>query len=194
MGRVLFVGVLLGVAIAVPGRARAEEPAGAVACVTMPANVDMPPDLDAALTTLLAQSSTLRRECAAIAAASDRAHIVIQPIPPDTSGARARTSFVREARGRLNAYIDVPFDADFPELIAHEFEHVVEQIEGLNLRRLTERRGSGVREAPDGSFETARACAAGRAAAREVDAERRLERSRRSVAMAVERAALAPLR
>jgi hypothetical protein len=61
--------------------------------------------------------------------------------------------------------IHTPFDP--PEIIAHEFEHVIEQIEGLNLRILSFFGGSGVVQTGDGSFETRRAVVAGHSVARE---------------------------
>ena len=43
------------------------------------------------------------------------------------------------------------------EMLAHEFEHILEQIEGLNLRTLSRVKGSGVREVEYAVFETERA-------------------------------------
>jgi hypothetical protein len=177
MGRSWCITVLLGVAFqVVAARAYGEEPAGA--CTTMPANVQMPRALHAAVDHLLAQSSTLRRQCAVIAAAAARAKLMIVIVRPDLPGCRARASFARTSSGHLDAHIDVPFTRDFPELIAHELEHVVEQIEGLNLRRLSEQPATGVDEVATGTFETARAREAGRAAALEVQVAARLARAR----------------
>ena len=58
-----------------------------------------------------------------------------------------------------------PFDA--AEIIAHEFEHLLEQIDGVNLRLLSLIAGSGVTETNDGSYETRRAVLAGRRVAGE---------------------------
>jgi hypothetical protein len=64
--------------------------------------------------------------------------------------------------------IDLPFDRDFAELLAHEFEHVIEQLEGVDLRQRATEPHSGVRKVDGGAFETDRANKAGRAAALEV--------------------------
>ncbi len=179
MGRTGCIAVLLGITLhVVAAMATAAEPSGVGACKTMPANVRMPPALRAAVERLLAQSSTLRRQCAAIAAAGKRARLTIVVARPDITGCRARASFAWRAPGWFEVRIDVPFTRDFPELIAHEFEHVVEQLEGLNLRRLSEQQESGVEEVAAGTFETARAQAAGRAAALEIQTEARLARAR----------------
>ena len=50
---------------------------------------------------------------------------------------------------------------DHAELLAHEFEHVLEQIEGLDLRRMARERIRRLRDAY-AVFETDRAQAAGR--------------------------------
>jgi hypothetical protein len=55
------------------------------------------------------------------------------------------------------------------ELIGHEFEHLLEQIEGLDLKRLARVKGSGVRVLEGRVFETDRAQAAGRLVAAEMD-------------------------
>ena len=53
------------------------------------------------------------------------------------------------------------------ELISHEFEHALEQAEGLDLRALARVGGSRVYQLMDGNFETDRAIQAGRTVARE---------------------------
>ena len=67
-------------------------------------------------------------------------------------------------------------------MLAHEFEHVLEQIEGLNLRTLSRVKGSGVREVENAVFETERAQAAGEAVAAEAG---RYARSRRRIRLSV---------
>jgi hypothetical protein len=52
------------------------------------------------------------------------------------------------------------------ELLAHELEHVLEQVEGIDLDALAEE--GEARRLSDGSFETARAVQAGRRVAAEV--------------------------
>src|SRR5690606_36201445 len=59
--------------------------------------------------------------------------------------------------------------AELPELLAHELEHVVEQIERLDLVRLSRVRDSGVYRIEGNRFETLRAQAAGPAARQELE-------------------------
>ena len=55
-----------------------------------------------------------------------------------------------------------------PEYLAHEIEHVLEQIDGVNLRWAFEQRLDGVRLTAAEHFETTRAVAVGRTVADEV--------------------------
>ena len=55
-----------------------------------------------------------------------------------------------------------------PEYLAHEIEHVLEHIDGVELRRSARGGLEGVRETNSSVFETARAIAIGRVVAREV--------------------------
>jgi hypothetical protein len=55
---------------------------------------------------------------------------------------------------------------DLVEIIAHELEHVCEQMEGVDLRSLSRQKGEGVFDL-NGHFETARAIRAGQEASRE---------------------------
>jgi hypothetical protein len=54
------------------------------------------------------------------------------------------------------------------ELIAHELEHVIEQLDGIDLHALASRPATGVHVCADGAFETTRAVKVGRAVAGEV--------------------------
>ena len=60
---------------------------------------------------------------------------------------------------------------DITELLPHELEHVLEQVEGIDLPALAKRRASGVQEVGRGVYETERARGAGLMALREVYGE-----------------------
>jgi hypothetical protein len=66
----------------------------------------------------------------------------------------------------------VPLSTETLQCIAHEFEHLLEFAEGLNLSLEAERKGSGVWRTVSG-FETQRAIDTGRQVAREVAEGRR---------------------
>ena len=60
------------------------------------------------------------------------------------------------------------------ELIAHEFEHILEQLDSVDLAAMAARSGTGVRAVSElGHFETDRAIAAGRRVESEMASARR---------------------
>jgi hypothetical protein len=146
-----------------PESTRAQAPL----CSSLPANILVAAVYQAWVEALIARSPTLQRQCAAIAAAS-RVVVRVRPAGQLEVRWRAHTMFSRDRAGRLWAAVGIPVSIDFPELLAHELEHVVEQIEGLNLRRLSRVATSGVRQVGRNAFETIRAGDAGRSAAGEV--------------------------
>jgi hypothetical protein len=72
----------------------------------------------------------------------------------------------------VSAVVEIAAPCNCAELIGHEFEHLVEQIEGIDLRALASRRGAGVSVNEIGAFETDRAQKAGRLVADEFEESR----------------------
>jgi hypothetical protein len=165
------IGSLVGVATSVLvmlGSVIAAEPQQRRGCA-LPANVHIPRDLERPVARIYDRSPTFRAQCERIAAAANlRINVRIDTAIP--SSCRAFTTVIRRGRG-IRAEVHLPPSSDHSELLAHEFEHLLEQIEGLDLRRLARVKGSGVREVQDELFETDRAQAAGRVVA--VEAGRR---------------------
>lgn len=96
-------------------------------------------------------------------------------IVPRIIGARATTRFERRGR-ELIAWIEVERFDDVIELIAHEMEHVIERMDGVDFVAGAGASGSGIYAvSTDGTtFETTRAARAGLSVAAEVrDATRR---------------------
>jgi hypothetical protein len=151
-------------------------------CGALPPNLEIPAIYRADVVRLVERSPTLRRQCTAIAAAAVTVRVVVHDVAPLLDECRASGTFRRLPSGRLDARIDLPFNRDFPELLAHELEHVLEQIEGLRLSDLADRRAGGVKRTRGGAFETLRARNAGRAAALEVETNERLSHQRVSLA------------
>ena len=83
-----------------------------------------------------------------------------------TSVARARATIGPLGQG-LWALIELPPVDAYAELLAHEFEHVIEQIEGIDLAALERAGDANVTINGEGAYETSRARAAGVAAAAE---------------------------
>ncbi len=138
-------------------------------CVAVAANIHADPDIRASIQALLQRSRTIRTQCGRIGAA-ERV-IVRVALTPGASDAdtRARSVARRFRSGLLVVDVQLPVaSADFVELLAHELEHVVEMIEGVDLRRLAgESDGLVTFRRTDGAFESVRARAAGLAAAAE---------------------------
>ena len=134
--------------------------------VSLPSNVTMPADYDDLIDAMLRTSPTFRAQCTRIAHAS-QLHIVVQRslgAPPQS----ALTHLVRQG-DRLDANVEIGLFGDVVLLIAHEFEHIIEQLDGVNLTAMADRSGTGVRTDPrTGQFETDRAVAVGQRVAHEV--------------------------
>lgn len=132
----------------------------------MPANIQAPSPIAALMRDMWVASPTFRRQCARIAAATGtRVAIVIRK--PRSPEVRATSQIDHHRAGRWDAVVEVNIDSDLVELIAHEFEHVVEQLDGVDLVRLSQQGLDGVMEGSSDRYETARAVATGKRVARE---------------------------
>jgi hypothetical protein len=80
----------------------------------------------------------------------------------------------RGSDGVVLAQVSIPPAGDTIELVAHELEHVLEKVEGIDYLAESKRPGSGVREAR-GTFETQRAIDAGLQAAQEMRGKTRAQ-------------------
>jgi hypothetical protein len=123
-------------------------------------------------------SPTFRLQCERIAQAQWlRVKLIFAPKTSAPGKYRALT--VINKRSGL-ARVEIYTPNDYVELIGHEFEHVLEQIEGLDLASLAEEKGGQTFRHADGAFETARALRAGC----QVKAEYRRARSLDDLAVA----------
>ncbi len=133
----------------------------------MPINLTVDAALQDVVARMVRRSPTFRRQCARI---DQTRNLIVRMREDGPRGERAysaRTVIRRHQYGAIVAHVRLysPFDA--AEIIAHEFEHLLEQIDGVNLRLLSLIAGSGVTETNDGSYETRRAVLAGRRVASE---------------------------
>ncbi len=137
----------------------------------LPENFDLPPDLAVPVMQVYEQSATFRDQCDRLAQARGlQVSVRFDFGMPSTC--RAFT-IIRRSSGKLCAEVHMPAPTgQLAELIAHEFEHILEQVEHLDLRRLSRLRGSGVYEVDYDLFETERAQRAGRVVADEMHARR----------------------
>ena len=149
-----------------PAGAGAQEPAPLAP--PLPATIQVAEALQPVVALLLQKSATFRRQCVRIAAAPHTRILVVVDPRPRPATARARATITRHDHGLLRAIIEMPFVGDHAELLAHEFEHVIEQVEGVDLASLSRRGELGVVRVDDGVYESARARAAGLAVRNEV--------------------------
>ncbi len=111
---------------------------------------------------MLARSANFRQQCARLDSA-EKLVVLLRQNPSLPRGFfRARTTLHRYTSGLLVAVVEVAPGADQAGWIAHEFEHILEQIDGDNLPVLARRQSKGVWRSVDGMIETERATAAGR--------------------------------
>jgi len=139
--------------------------------VEAPANLTVPSTYTATVERMLERSPMFRRQCLRLAAARHLS-VVVRMLHPYTAGARARTQISRANDDRLIAAVEINPSGDFMELLAHELEHIIEQLDGIDLAAKAAVARSGVRECVDGSFETSRAVRVGTLVALEARAGR----------------------
>lgn len=147
--------------------AASEDDSCASSAPALPAWVSVPEDLQPHVQSMLSASATFRAQCQRIAAA--RSLVVLMQIDPGLvdRSYRAQTWFGRTPAGVIVARVSISLRTSPVEWIAHEIEHVVEQVEGLRLATLAVQR-RGVWLSSDKTFETTRAIDAGRAVVAEM--------------------------
>lgn len=151
----------------------ADVPAAATAITTcdaptlaLPGSIELEQGLQPIVKWMLEHSPRFRQQCRTLASAPHlRATVAISYGQP-TGTSRARTAFRQTETGGLDAQIEIRSASDMSELLGHEFEHLIEQLDGVDLSAMV--RGGEARRLTDGAFETERAIAAGQQVAGEV--------------------------
>jgi len=138
--------------------------------LALPPNLMVTPMYRPLVESMLRSSPTFRRQCVRLTGEA-RLTVRLNMSPPWTrSDIRAKTHMTRRA-GRLTAEIDIFRFNDDIELIAHEIEHVIEQLDGVDLPLRAASGDTGVRAlSADAVFETTRAIRVGQKVAGEVRA------------------------
>ena len=114
---------------------------------------------------LLQLSPTFKQQCLRIATT-----IVLRVevrIVPALGGGRGQTTIQRYDTGALRAQVLLAFGEDYIELLAHEFEHVLEQVDQVRLTEQLSTREAWI--TPTGAFETQRATEVGARAKQECE-------------------------
>lgn len=161
------------VALAPPARAawNASVPGGAAAqsaqAIALPANLVVPEPLRPLLREMWERSPTFRAQCARIRRAAWLAVTLRLGSATQAGQGGARTRFTK-SNGLTHAEVILSVEMTLNSqsmLIAHELEHVIEQLDGVQL---TGRAQSGVSRDASGRFETARAAYVGEQVSQEV--------------------------
>jgi hypothetical protein len=128
----------------------------------VPRNIHASPMLLTLMGRMARFSPTFRAQCERIARTSGLVVRMRYAGLRDDRPFNARTVVRRHQYGAMIAEVDLYVPLDPVEIVAHEFEHLVEQIQGTDLHELSRQRGSGVIEVRRNEFETQRAVDAGR--------------------------------
>jgi hypothetical protein len=143
-------------------RQSAPDPVGAPA---WPCRLVVVGDLRPSVEVAWAQSPTFRSQCERLAAAGTI--VLLHRASAVQTPRQAESMIGVSAEGVTVARVLVRVNVDTVELIAHELEHVLEHLEGVNFGQAANRHRSGV--TVDGhAYESARAIKAGQRVAREV--------------------------
>lgn len=107
---------------------------------------------------MLRRSPTFARQCQRIAGASHLT-ITLEIVPGRSAYQRRAKTAIDRRGGRLRATVVIAQPAQFVELVAHEFEHIIEQLDEIDLPMKAALPHSGVQALDsDGPvFETVRA-------------------------------------
>jgi hypothetical protein len=139
--------------------------------VRIPRNLIVGRTYDQTIEMMRTWSPTFRRQILRVANAP---HLTIR-VGVDTSKGnaemRAFTTISRNSNGDLFASVRIKDVENAPELIAHELEHIIEQLDGVDLGKMASMHATGVRRCECrevDTFETVRAVTVGEQVAREV--------------------------
>jgi len=125
--------------------------------VELPPNLSVAPAYQEVVEAMRRVSPTFRQQCLRIANAPRLTVVVQGARVPLSNNARAFTRILRENGGRLHAVVQIGQLEPAAELIAHEVEHVIEQLDGIDLRAKAAMATTGVRRCQCGDvdvFET----------------------------------------
>jgi hypothetical protein len=135
----------------------------------LPANILIPDLYRPAVAAMLRYSPTFRTQCNRLARKPDLQIVVTTSLLPRMDGDGAFTRIVRRPDGGMEAGVQLGVLGDPVLLLAHEFEHILEQLDGVDLVSMASRTATGVRQVPGSEhYETDRAIAIGRRVADEV--------------------------
>jgi hypothetical protein len=125
-------------------------------------SIQFAPELRAEVDDLLRRSPTFRVQYQRIAETASVVVGVTVDVRLCQTSYRARTTFRRYQSGLIVAAVAIGPGSHRGEWIAHEFEHLLEQLDGRNLPQLANNRAKDVWYSGSDVIETGRAIRAGR--------------------------------
>jgi hypothetical protein len=135
----------------------------------LPLNLVAPPEVHLLAEQMWRRSPSFRRQAMRLAAAPGLRITISQGRARPAGMTRAETTCHREGGLVTRAEMWIPLGIEAVELLAHELEHIIEQLDDVDLPDLQKQAGSGVRTGPTpGQFETVRAITVGRLVAKEM--------------------------
>ena len=138
------------------------------ACTELPTTIQVDDLFAPVVDELLAVSPTFSRQCGRIAGLPS-VRVAVRMLPKgEESCCRARTTIRRYSSGVMVAVVEIPsprISVEYAELLGHEFEHILEQIDLVDLRALADQ--GDAHRVGEGAYETVRARRAGEAVAEE---------------------------
>ena len=135
--------------------------------VVLPSNLEVASVFRPFLDKMWQASPTFRGQWRRLAAGTGvRLSVLVEDLPRPAPSYKARTLLRHQDGSLVSAQVYLTPSSDAPEFIAHELEHILEQLDGVDLQAQA---GNGVVwKAGDGAFETRRAIEAGRRVARDI--------------------------
>lgn len=135
----------------------------------LPPNIQVTEALAPTVADLLLKSPSFERQCHRLG--REAAAVIRVRMTPAMPRDYFAFSEIRRSGGKiLGIDVVIATRADHALALAHEFEHILEQLEGWDLPALAQQSGTGVRQLYNGSYETRRAISAGHQARREMAA------------------------
>jgi len=134
---------------------------------SMPSSINAPDDLRHHMGWMLQRSATFRQQCRRIDV--PRLHVQIRPdVQLLDRPFRARSIIQRSETGRLTAWVAITPLGNPTQWLAHELEHIIEQLDGVRIPQLALTSSRDAWRTGADMFETDRAMRIGRLVLHEV--------------------------
>jgi hypothetical protein len=142
--------------------------------IDFPTNIVVQPELRPVVVELWAGSPTFRAQCQKIGQHRRYRVAIVHDLALNLNRTcRAQCVLRIYSTGFVTARVMVPYNRHaLVELIPHELEHIIEHIDGVNVKRDALRPNSGAYDVGAGRVETVRATEMGRRARHELEASR----------------------